>query len=253
MDGSSSSTRDQRTSSYSQSSDNKNSANHDLNVNYNRSRNSRRPNSSSFSSTNQIMRGHELMKDFSRGTYADWKDYLVDATHDKVSKGGEDITSCLRETKDVKIELDLSLKPTPAQHVDPTTQVVTYDEVDTMMKDDWDKHVTKIEKRQAVYKHNKLTVCSIVKGSIDPHFKDKLRSKSEYETKQDDLVWLLVTIKALCNFGEEEKEPTLDVVESQICFLSYKQKDTQDLLSYKQAFRFIKGTQYAAWGCQVAD
>ena len=77
MDGSSSSTRGQRTSSYSQSSDNKNGANHDLNVNY------KRPNSSSFSSTNQIMRGHELMKDFSRGTYADWKDYLVDAAHDK--------------------------------------------------------------------------------------------------------------------------------------------------------------------------
>ena len=102
------------------------------------------------------------MKDFSRGTYADWKNYLVDAAHDKVSKGGEDITSCLRETKDVKIELDLSLKPTPAQHVDPITQVVTYDEIDPMMKDDWDKHVTKIEKRQAVYKHNKpsIVICT---------------------------------------------------------------------------------------------
>lgn len=52
-----------------------------------------------------------------------------------------------------------------------------------MMKDDWDKN----EKRQVVYNHNKVTVCSIVKGSIDPHFKDKLRSKSEYEAKQDDL------------------------------------------------------------------
>jgi len=152
------------------------------------------------------------MKDFSRGTYADWKDYHVDAAHDKVSKGGEDITSCLCETKDIKIDLDLSLKPNPAQHVDPTTNAVTYDEIDPMMKDDWDKHVTRIEKRQAVYNHNKLTVCSIVKGSIDPHFKDKLRSKSEYKAK----LWLLITIKALCNFSEEEKEPTLDVRVSDI-------------------------------------
>ena len=144
------------------------------------------------------VRGHELMKDFPRGTYADWKDYLVGVAHDKVSKGGEDITSCLRETKDVKIDLDLSLKPTPAQHVDPTANAVTYDEIHPMMKDDWDKHVTKIEKRQAVYNRNKLTVCSIVKGSIDPHFKDKLRSKSEYEAKQDDLVWLLITLTLSC-------------------------------------------------------
>jgi len=80
-----------------------------------------------------------------------------------------------------------------------------------------------------VYNHNKLTVCSIVKGSI----KDKLRSKSEYKPKQDDLVWLLITIKALCSFGEEEKDSTLDAVQSQISFLAYKQKEKKDLLMYK--------------------
>ena len=97
--------------------------------------------------------------------------------------------------------------------------------------------MAKIGKRQAVYNHNKLAVYGIVKGSIDPHFKDKLRSKSEYEAKQDDLVWLLFTIKALCNFDEEEKEPTLDAVESQIPFLTYKQKEHQDLLKDKQLFK----------------
>jgi len=59
---------------------------------------------------------------------------------------------------DVKTGLNLSLKTTPSQHVDPTTDAVTYDKIDPMKKDDWDKHVEKLEKRPAMYNHNKLTV-----------------------------------------------------------------------------------------------
>ena len=46
-------------------------------------------------------------------------------------------------------------------------------------------------------------------------------------------MWLLITIKALCSFGEEEKDSTLDAVESQISVLAYKQKEHKDLLKYK--------------------
>ena len=47
---------------------------------------------------------------------------------------------------------------------------------------------------------------------------EKLERHSEYDDKQDDLVWLLKMIKAFCSFDIEEQELTLTVVDAQFDF-----------------------------------
>jgi len=181
------------------------------------------------------MQNFELMRDFSRGTYKKWTDKLVNAAQDKCTEYIPDIAQCIRKQKETTITLDTSKRPDPTPIYDEHGAIKDYIKVDPIAMKDWERETTNYDKRKAAYDSNKMSICSIVKDSIDPYFTDKLNRHSDYEDNQDSLVWLLTTIKAFCSYNNEEQDATLGIVNAHVDFLTFRQHD-KDIIEFKQLF-----------------
>mmetsp|Transcript_3483 Transcript_3483/g.5433 ORF Transcript_3483/g.5433 Transcript_3483/m.5433 type:complete len:119 (-) Transcript_3483:1812-2168(-) len=73
-----------------------------------------------FKSPIKIMRGQELLTDFSRGDFDEWIDNIVSATIEHCTRNLADIVKCIRTQTDTTIQLDASKKPVATPIKDAT-------------------------------------------------------------------------------------------------------------------------------------
>ena len=119
-----------------------------------------------FKSPNEIMQGHELMKNHSRGTYQKWIDRLVTAVQDKCKDYQKDVISCIDNCTETTITLDTSLRPTSTPIKDAAGNVTAWTPINPMDKIDFERETSKYNERVKAYESNKQTACSIIKHSI---------------------------------------------------------------------------------------
>jgi len=140
-----------------------------------------------FRSTNQIMQGHELMKDFSKGTYDQWCNKLVEAAQDKCTTFINDALVCIRKQQEATIAFDNSLEPKITLILDAAGNTIKWSEPHPLEMKRWEIAEQKHQRRKEAYTSNKLIICSIIKASIEPYYEEKLEKHSEYENKRDNL------------------------------------------------------------------
>lgn len=166
------------------------------------------------------MRGQELLTDFSRGDFDEWIDNIVSATIEHCTRNLADIVKCIRTQTDTTIQLDASKKPVATPIKDATGKIIRH-LIHPVHQLEWEHHQETYNQRKQQYEHNKLTVCNIIKASIDPYFLDSLKRQTNYGSQQHDLIWLFTNIKCLCHHdGKQDQEPSLDATPMQHAVLN---------------------------------
>ena len=186
------------------------------------------------------MQNHELVEGLKRVKFEPWLDKIVEAAQERLDKGSEYVTECLRNKKEANIILDRTneIKSVPIKN---EKGVITgYEPIDPVAKDQWDHARKSYDDDCKTYRSNKLAICQIVKSSIDSYYTNKLHNEPDYKAKQDDLIWLITTLEKLCHGPTSTKTaPIVEIVMMQKQLIGLCQGDNMSNMDYKIAFNHV--------------